>query len=370
MIYLFFIAGLLLLISGAQILIKGSVAIAERLAIPPLIIGLTLVAFGTSSPELAVSVQAAFNNQADVALGNVIGSNIFNVLFILGLCACLLPLSVSKQLIKQDIPILLLITILVFVLALDGGISRLNALILVFALCLYLCFLIWQGKSQSSEHKNSRGVTDSSSPANAPEQSNAVLSKLFIDVLYIIAGLAALIFGSNFLVDASIEFAKMLGVSELVIGLTIVAIGTSLPEVVTSIIAVFQKQRDIAVGNVIGSNIFNLLAVLGVTGVISSSGIAVDSSLLGFEFPLLVAVALICLPMVFTGFEINRKEGLLLLAIYTFYSVYLYFRATAHPSLDLFHNVFFYIALPLIILPMLIVSFRQWQQQNMNKNDG
>ena len=289
-------------------------------------------------------------DKADVALGNVIGSNIFNVLFILGLCALVLPLKVSKQIIKQDIPLLFGLSVLVYLLALDGLISRINGLVLLAILVVYLIWLIVQNKTNQQDVSEASSQPATSKPAH-----------ILLDILLIVVGLIGLILGSNWLVNSSVEIASAFGVSELVIGLTIVAVGTSLPEVVTSIVAVFNKQRDIAVGNVVGSNIFNLLAVLGLTGVVSKTDIPVDSSLIYFEFPMLVLVALICLPIVFTGKLISRQEGATLFVFYIAYVTYVVLRAIEHPLLQHFTYAIVYFALPLTLLVLFSAAFKHWR---------
>ncbi|WP_371192981.1 calcium/sodium antiporter [Glaciecola sp. SC05] len=362
MIYIEFAVGLLLLIISAQVLLKGAVALATDYGIPPLIVGLTIVAFGTSAPELAVSVQAALTEQTDVALGNVIGSNLFNVLFIMGLCALILPLKVSAQLVKQDIPILLALTLLVYLFALDQLISRFNALILIILLIAYLMLLLKQSKNTEPNDSGVSATLDHISTDKKPKASFA--QSFVINMVLVIGGIAGLAFGSNLLVSSSVAFAKMLGISELLIGLTVLAIGTSLPEIVTSLIAVFNKQRDIAVGNIIGSNIFNLVAVLGVTGLVSSAGIPVSLGLLEFEFPFLIVFALFCLPIAFSGYLIDRKEGFFFLAMYMLYSLYLWMNANAHPSVSMLYALLFYVLIPIAALLIAFDAYRHCRERN------
>ena len=306
MVYLLLVLGLVLLIYGADCLVKGAARLALSFGIPSLVVGLTVVAFGTSAPELAVSVGAAFSGETELAIANVVGSNIFNVLFILGLAALISPLIISKQLIKQDVPIMVGVSALLFWLVSDGMLSRMDAAILVILLISYTAFLFIQGKNSPNE-----------------EEAEEVIAPWWQNVLWVVAGLALLIAGAQLLVDNAVAIAQSFGVSEAVIGLTIVAIGTSLPEVVTSIVATIKGQRDIAVGNVIGSNIFNLLAVLGISGLIAPEGLTANAQLISLDFPVMVGVALLCVPLFFTGATLNRFEGLAFFALYILYTVYL-----------------------------------------------
>jgi cation:H+ antiporter len=333
---LLFIAALILLVAGGELLVRGAARLAAGLGVAPLVIGLTVVAFGTSAPELAVSVRAALTGQADIAVGNVVGSNIFNVLFILGVSAVIVPLSVTQQLIRLDVPVMVGTSALVLVMALDGAIGRLEAALLVTGLLAYVGLQVHLSRRASSN-------------ANAETQHGRTAANLFL----IAAGLALLVLGSNWLVTAAARIAALLGVSHLIVGLTIVAAGTSLPEVVTSIIAGLRGQRDIAIGNVIGSNIFNLLAVLGITGVVVPGGLPVSASAAAMDIPVMLAVAVLCLP-VFIGYTINRWEGLLFLAYYVIYTTYLILAAASHDALSSFQDVVLRFVLPLTVATLLL----------------
>ncbi|TDR56513.1 cation:H+ antiporter [Halomonas ventosae] len=340
-----FIAGLILLIVGAEGLVRGASRLATRLGMSPLIIGLTVVAFGTSSPELAVSLKAALDDQAGIALGNVVGSNIFNVLFILGVSALIVPLVVAQQLIRADIPLMVGLSVAVLLLAMDGGIGRWDGILLVAGLVGYLVFLFRQN-------------TKTPSPEHAADGGSAPVS-LGINLLYVTVGLGMLILGSRWLVEGAVSFAQSMGVSEQVIGLTIIAAGTSLPEVVTSIIAALRGERDIAVGNVVGSNVFNILGVLGLTGLLAPSGIAVSDAMMGFDMPVMIAVALACLPICFTGGVINRWEGAVLFTYYLAYTLYLILAATSHDALPAFSVTMLYFALPLTALTLVVFAVQE-----------
>jgi cation:H+ antiporter len=343
-----FVLGLILLIVGADVLVRGASRLAGAFGISPLIVGLTVVAFGTSSPELAVSVKSALSGQGNIALGNVIGSNIFNVLFILGLSALIVPLVVSYRLIRLDVPLMVGLSFLVLVFALNGVLSRLEGLMLVAGLVGYIGFSIYEGrKEQSADAAEGSGGTDAR--AGGWLKNSA----------FVIGGLFLLIIGSRWLVDSAVTFAQLLGVSELVIGLTIVAAGTSLPEVVTSIIAAMQGERDIAVGNVIGSNIFNILGVLGVASVVAPEGIEVARSVIRFDIPVMLAVAVACLPIFFTGAAISRREGAVFFAYYIAYTVFLVLMATNHVVVPWFTAAMVYFVLPLTAITLLSAYIRE-----------
>ena len=350
MTLLIFLAGLALLIVGADLMVRGASRLSLSLGIAPLVVGLTVVSFGTSAPELAISVKSALDGQADLALGNVVGSNIFNVLFILGLSALVAPLVVDRQLIRQDVPILIGLSLLVGWMALDQDISRGDGLVLVLLLVAYTGLLYWSGRRAAPAEVEDALVVGVDSPW---------LSKLWVQLVLIVVGLALLVLGSRWLVAAAIEMATAFGVSPLVIGLTIVSAGTSLPEVATSVVAAARGERDIAVGNVIGSNIFNLAAVLGITALITPDGLAVARSLLAFDLPVMIAVAVACVPVLFTGHLIARWEGALFLAYYIFYVTYLVLFAQDHDALDDYSLVMTTVVIPLTVVTLAVVAWRE-----------
>lgn len=357
---LFFVLGLVALVAGAELLVRGASKLALSFGISPLVVGLTVVAFGTSAPEMAVSVQAALSGQVDIALGNVVGSNIFNVLFILGLSALIIPLLVARQLIRQEVPIMIGASLLLFALAWDGGISRYDAALMFGLLLAYTVFLIWQSRRESK-------ALAAESTAEAASGKSGWNSHWGVQVLLIAAGLALLVLGADWLVTAAITFAKQFGVSELVIGLTIVAAGTSMPEVATSIVAALRGERDIAVGNVVGSNTFNILGVLGLSGMVSPEGLSVAQSLLSFDIPVMIAVALACLPVFFTGNLIARWEGGVFLAYYAAYTTYLLLAAQQHDALSTFGVAMSTVVLPLTALTLFVVSWRAWRSSAIGK---
>ncbi len=345
-----FVGGLVALIVGAELLVRGASRLALSFGISPLVVGLTIVAFGTSSPELAVSVGAALEGRTDIAVGNVVGSNIFNVLFILGLSALITPLVVNAQIIRQEVPIMIGASLLLLAFGLDGQLSRLDCGLLLALLAAYTLFLVVQSRRQT---RATRDEYDEALPKSRWDAHWAV------QVLLIVAGLVLLVVGSNGLVQAATTFAKALGVSDLVIGLTIVAAGTSMPELATSIMAAVRKERDIAVGNVIGSNTFNILGCLGLTGLVAPGGIQMAPSVLNFDLWVMLAVALACLPVFVTGRKIARWEGAVFLGYYAAYAAYLILAAQAHDALPAFSAVMMGFVVPLTVLTMIVVMLRR-----------
>jgi cation:H+ antiporter len=329
---LILVLGLIVLSLGAEILVGSAVKLAKFVGISALVIGLTVVAFGTSAPELVVSLQSAWRGQADVALGNVVGSNIFNVLVILGISAIIVPLAVARPLIRVDVPLMILVSLVVWGLAWDGQIGRWDGVGLTAGLLAYISLALWQGRQQHSQAMADaaaeqavavqRGEAVTESAVGQP----ATVWQILKPILLLVLGLALLGVGSHYFVDSAVELARLVGVSELVIGLTIVAAGTSLPEVATSVMAALRGERDIAVGNVVGSNIFNILAVLGISSSVSPTGVRVTPVALGFDLPVMVGVAVVCLPM-FWGGSIGRWRGALLLAAYLGYLSYLFWQS-------------------------------------------
>lgn len=359
MTILLFVTGMVFLIIGAEALVRGSSRMAAALGISPLVIGLTVVAFGTSSPELAVSIKSALSDQASIAVGNVVGSNIFNVLFILGLSAMIVPLVVSQQLVRLDVPLMIVLSVIVLGFSLDGTFSRADGLMLVAGLTVYVCFLISQSRKESLE------VIDEYKKEFGSE--GRAKSSWLKNTVFVLSGLVLLVLGSRWLVDGAVSFAQYMGVSELVIGLTIVAAGTSLPEVVTSVIAAVRGERDIAVGNVIGSNLFNIMGVLGFASIIAPDGIAVSAAVAGFDIPVMIAVAFACLPVFFTGGVISRQEGALFLVYYVIYTLYLIMAAAHHDALPKFSAVMLYFVIPLTVVTMIVVAVRELHSRNRSE---
>ncbi|MFC0253412.1 calcium/sodium antiporter [Massilia consociata] len=355
MAVLMFLLGLALLVVGAEALVRGASRLALSFGITPLVVGLTVVAFGTGSPELAVSLQSAGSGRTDLALGNVVGSNIFNVLFILGASAVIVPLLVARQVVRQEVPVMIGVSLLLFALAADGRIGRADGVLMLGLLLAYTFFLIRQSRRQNGG--GDAGLPDGLSAAAGWE------SRLPVQLLLIAAGIGLLVLGATWLVDAAVTFAQYLGVSELVIGLTIVAAGTSLPEVATSVVAALRGQRDIAVGNVVGSNVFNILAVLGLASAVNPAGTAVAPAMLAFDLPVMIAVAIACLPIFFTGNRIGRWEGALFLGLYAAYMGYVLLAAQEHDALRPYSTVMLAAVLPLVGLTLATVAWREWRRR-------
>ena len=351
---LLFLGGLTLLVFGASTLVRGASKLALSFGISPLVVGLTIVALGTSAPEVAVSVGSVLDGNTDLAIGNVVGSNIFNVLFILGISALIAPLVVNIQLIRQEVPIMLGVSLLLLALSLDGNLSFFDGAFLFALLVAYTVFLVVQSRRETVAAKNEF------SQAVQPAASGAWDSHWLAQLGLIAVGLVALVFGSEYLVQASVSFAKAMGVSDLIIGLTIVAAGTSMPEVATSITAAIKGERDIAVGNVVGSNTFNILGCLGLSGLVSGDlGLTIAPSLLAFDIWVMLAVALACLPVFITGREIARWEGGVFLGYYVAYVAYLILSAQQHAVLQAYSGVMLGFAVPLTVVTLVVMLIRR-----------
>lgn len=354
MVILMLVMGLAVLTVGAELLVRGSSRLAIAAGISPLVVGLTVVAFGTSAPELVVSVQSSLMGQPDVALGNVVGSNIFNVLFILGLSAMIVPLRVSQQLIRIDVPLMIGVSILVLVLALDGGIGRLDGLLLVGGLIAYTVLAIVMSRR---ERADIQAEYEAEFGLKKEVQGGG---KIVVNLILVAAGLGLLVLGSKWFVDSAIVIARSLGVSELVIGLTIVAAGTSMPELATSIMAAIRGERDIAVGNVVGSNIFG---VLGISSVVSVDGVKVTAAALQMDIPVMIAVAAACLPVFFVGHVISRWNGVMFFAYYIAYTASFVIGETI-PG---YHRTYALVMLGLVI-PLTVITLLTGVVRSMRDN--
>ena len=292
---------------------------------------------------------SAFKGQADLALGNVVGSNIFNVLFILGISAMIVPLVVAQQLVRFDVPVMIGVSFLLYLFGMDGNIGRWDGVILFLGTVAYTVFLIRQSRKESSAEVKSEYDKEFSGDRKSSVLKNIVL---------LVVGLAGLMLGSKWLVDSAVAIAQSFGVSELVIGLTIVAAGTSMPEVATSVVAAIRGERDIAVGNVVGSNIFNILCVLGLSSVVAPAGIEVSSAALKFDIPVMIAVAVACLPVFFSDYRIGRVNGVAFMGFYIAYIVYLIFTATHHHALGTYQSAMMYFVLPITAVTLVFLMIR------------
>lgn len=359
---LLFVGGGILLIGGAELLVRGASRMAIAAGITPLVVGLVIVAFGTSAPELAVTVGSAWAGESDVALGNVVGSNVFNILVVLGLSAVVAPLIVSQQLVRFDVPLLIAAGVLVLFLGLDGVIGRVDGALLAAGVITYTIFLIRQSRKENS------GITQEYEEAFG--EAPAGLRGWVPNIAFVGVGIGMLVVGAGWLVDAAVTTAEALGVSELVIGLTIVSAGTSLPEVATSVLASIRGERDIAVGNAVGSSIFNLLAVLGFGSIVAPAGVSVPPGALTFDIPVMIAVSVAALPVFFTGYLIRRWEGAVFLAYYGVYLTYLVLDATEHERLPELGAAMTWFVLPLTALTLGVLAFQWYGSGNRDGGAG
>lgn len=350
---LYFVGGLIGLVIGAEALVRGSGRLALKIGITPLVVGLTVVAFGTSAPELFIGVGATLQGNVDVAIGNVVGSNIANVLLILGIAAIISPITVSRSLVRFDVPIMIGVTILVALMALTGYLSRWFGITLLAILIVYLYTLI----------KLARSGKHQLLPAIDPEETKTTY-KVGPQILLVVLGLVLLAVGSKYLVDGAVGIALSLGVTPLVIGLTVVAVGTSAPEIATSLIATIRNQSDLAVGNVIGSNILNLLLVLAACAIVAPTALEIPISAMRLDIPVMLLCAAICFPMFIRGFTITRLEGVAFLVFYGAYIAYLVMDAGRHPATDEFGKVFGFVLVPLFIIATSLFAYKALRRRS------
>lgn len=365
--FVLFVLGLGLLIVGGELLVRGSSSLAQAAGISPLVVGLTVVAFGTSAPELAVSVNATLSGQGAIAVGNVIGSNICNVLLILGVSAIVSPLLVSARLVRFDVPIMIIAAVLMLLVSLDGIVARWEGALLVAGLVSYFAYVVYASRRETMafqadavEQAEKKTLPEVPLPTEPRKPASAAARRRFqwvVHTLLIVAGLAALVVGARWLVAGAVMVAKSFGVSELIIGLTVVALGTSLPEMATSIIASFRDQRDIAVGNIVGSNIFNVLGILGITAVVHP--VPVPDAALAFDLPVMLAVCVACLPIFFSGRSISRWEGALFFGYYIAYTAYLILASSKHAALNSYSHVMFYYVIPITAVTIVTFTIRE-----------
>jgi cation:H+ antiporter len=337
---LLFLVGIVLLTAGAEVLVRGASHLSVAAGISPLVVGLTVVAYATSAPELAVSVQAALAGQPGVATGNIVGSNISNILLILGLSALAAPLVVHQQVIRLDVPLMIIVSLVVLLMSWNGLVSTLEGWVLVSGALAFTVFVIRKSRRETREI-----VAEYEQEFGVPEEERRGAKRIVRDILLIVGGLVMLLAGARMLVSAATTTAAALGVSEVVIGLTIIAVGTSLPELATSLVASIRGERDIAVGNIVGSNLFNLLLVLGSAAVVVPVGIEVDPIVSRIDMPVMIGASLLCLP-IFAGYVVSRWEGLMFLVLYAAYVTYVLLRATAHPWLETYSQFMLMFGLP------------------------
>ncbi len=343
-------AGMILLVAGAEGLVRGASRIALSAGISPLVVGLTVVAFGTSSPEMAVSVSAVRTGASDIAIGNVVGSNIFNILLILGVCALVVPLVISWRLVRLEVPLMIGISVLLWVFVLDGEIERWEAAILFAGVVGYTVWAIRASRRESA------AAQEMSAPGAEPP---ATASPWYVSIAYVGGGLVLLVVGSNWMVDSAVEIAEDFGLSELVIGLTIVAAGTSLPELATSVLATIKGERDIAVGNVVGSNIFNILGVLGLSGLVGKNELQASSFVQDVDIPVMILVAAICLPVFFSGRNLmHRYEGFGFIVAYLIYVTFLVWNSSDDGAPSWYADIVWFGMVPAAVVVVVATAWR------------
>jgi cation:H+ antiporter len=354
---LFLAGGLGLLALGADWLVRGSAHLALRLGISPLVVGLTVVAVGTSAPEAVVTVGAVLDGRPEVALGNVVGSNILNILLILGLAALIAPIAVGSRLLRRDVPAMVALSLLVYLVAVNGVIGAAEGGLLLALGIGYTWYRLRRARAPET-------------PPEAPKLSRTRVLRAgkpqgttISHLAFMVGGLVLLVVGARWLVGGAVDIGRALGVTELVIGLTVVAGGTSLPELAASLMAALRGEREIAVGNVVGSNLYNLTLVLGLGGLLGPDGIPVSTGVLGFDLPFMIIVAVACLPIFFTGARIDRWEGALFVAYYLAYAACLFLKAVDHQVLPLFSGILWLFIIPLTAVTLAVIVFREVRER-------
>lgn len=311
------VAGIAVLVLGAELLVRGGTRLAARLRVSPMVIGLTVVSLGTSMPELAVGIEAALHGAGSLAVGNIAGTNTFNILFILGLSALIDPLALRSQTVRMDLPVMIAAALALLVLAWDGVLSRADGAVLVAGSLAYTAVILRAARQESPAVREAYASEYESPGAERGARG------LIVGVAALAGGIAIIVVGADWLVDGASSLARMLGVSDALIGLTVVAIGTSSPELATTVVATLRKSRDIAVGNLLGSSAYNILFVLGATSLVPSSGVPVERVLVRVDIPVMAAVTLLCVPVFMSGRRVTRVEGGLFMAAYVAYLAYL-----------------------------------------------
>ncbi|MEU0488529.1 calcium/sodium antiporter [Nocardiopsis sp. NPDC006139] len=361
------VAGFVLLVAGGEALVRGAGSLARTLGMSSLVVGLTVVSFTTSAPELAVSTDAALTGYAGLAVGNVVGSNIANILLVLGASALFVPLLVNSQVVRADIPVMVVLSVVALLMALDGNLGMLDGALLFAALVVYVAVTVVASRRRAAEDPEpGREGAEDAEGAQGPEGTVRTASRarsVVRDLVLVVVGTALLVVGARLLVYGASAIATALGVSDLLIGLTVVAVGTSLPELVTCVVAVVRGERDMAVGNIVGSNVFNLGAVLGLAAVVAPGGIEVAASALRFDLPVMVAVALVLLPIALTGSDVSRWEGALLVGFYIAYIAYLVLTATEHAALEPLSAAMLWFVIPLTALWLAVAAVHELKRR-------
>jgi cation:H+ antiporter len=342
--------GLVGLAGGGDLLVRGSVGLARIVRLSPMVIGLTVVAFATSAPEFAVTYRSVSAGNPGISVGNVVGSNICNILLVLGVSTSLVPLAASKRLVRFDVPVMVGASVATWLLALDGRLGRWDGFLLFLALVIYTLWKLKHGRSEMNAIRH-RGES-------SPQTKEGLFPSVLLHLFFVGSGLCLLVMGAKWMISGAVSIAEAFGVQELIIGLTVVAVGTSLPEIVTSLMAIRNNERDLAVGNIVGSNLFNLLCVLGLTASISPDGVLVPEEAIKFDMLVMIAVALTCLPIFFTGREISRAEGGLFLFYFVVYIVFLILEAKGSQYLRTLEWVMVIFVLPLTVLTLGVTVYK------------
>lgn len=349
------VVGLASLVGGGELLLRGAVNVAEAFGMSRLLIGLTIVSLGTSAPEMAICLDAALDGNPEIALGNIIGSNVANVLLILGITAIVMPIVVQREIIQKEVPIMIGFSLLFVLLVIDGFLSQIDGAILLTGM---VGFLVWQffAASSVSAKRNQESGDLSNANVDSPAEPNESRNRLVISVILILAGAVLLWLGAGWLVKGASGVAIRLGISQLVIGLTVVAIGSSAPEIVTSVLAARRGYPEMSVASVIGSNIANLLIVTGFTAVLSDT-IMIPQESIEFDIPVMVICAIACLPIFTTGHRIVRWEGVLFLASYAAFTMLLLFRTRLTEIFPNWSQMVWPIATPLVIATVIAIAW-------------
>ncbi|MEB3265154.1 MAG: calcium/sodium antiporter [Cyanobacteriota bacterium] len=342
------IVGILLLFGGGELFVAGSTAVALLFGIPQIVIGLTVVSLGTSAPELFVSLLSTFQGDDGIAVSNIVGSNIFNVMVVLGLSAVVVPLRVKSRLVRRDVPLLLAVSIAVWGMASTGRVTWQAGLALLVALVINI---VWEARTAGENPDEPEEIDDSDRSSGS------------VAAIKLAAGLALLVFGSRVLVKGATAAALALGVSPVVVGLTVVSAGTSMPELVTSLVAAYRGKADLAIGNVVGSNLLNQLVILGLCGVAAGGeGLAVDPVMVSRDLPIMVATTLACLPIFWSGGVISRLEGWILVGLYGLYLIEQVLSSTEAGLMDEFRLITLVAVLPLVLV-VLVWQTVAWGRQ-------
>ncbi|MEQ9310699.1 MAG: calcium/sodium antiporter [Balneolaceae bacterium] len=360
MTVILFIAGLAALIGGAELFLKAVDHFGVKWGVSPLIMGLTVVAFATGAPELAISIKAASSGSADLVLGNIIGSNVANILLILGITAVIAPLNITRRIVRIDVPIVITASILLFILAMDGLLTTFDGIVLLVGFVSYSIFTFVQIKRNKEDEEGVDVFEFESSPEELAQGAFFYVK----NIGFLLIGLTLIVLGSNWMVDSAVTIARLFGLSELVIGLTIISIGTSLPEVATSLSAARKGKADIAVANVMGSNLYNIFLTLGLTLIIAPNFLDVSQQAIDFDLPFMIAVSIACIPIFIAGFNLTRLDGILFLFYYSSYLIYLVLDTLGSGIIPVFENVFLFGILPVTVFYMVwrIVLYRKEKQ--------